>query len=102
MKSFLWLPNGAPLEMIAESQHHDEGDLPPNYLLTAGRLIHRKGIDLIIEALSLLAKDGVRLDLIVGGEGRIDKSFAHLAAEKGLAHRVRFIGAQPHESACSP
>jgi glycosyltransferase involved in cell wall biosynthesis len=97
MKSFQWLPNGAPLEMIAKSPDHDEGDLPPNYLLTAGHLIHRKGIDLIIEALSLLAKDGVRLNLIVAGDGPDRQKLADLAAKKGLAHHVHFIGAQPRE-----
>jgi hypothetical protein len=36
LKSFLWITNGAPLVTIANSPDHDESDLPPNYLLTAG------------------------------------------------------------------
>jgi len=97
MKAFRSIPNGAPLSGIAASPSRDEVDLPPDYVLTAGLLIHRKGIDLIIEALSLLAQDGVCLHLIVAGDGPDRQKLADLAAERGLARYVRFIGAQPRE-----
>jgi glycosyltransferase involved in cell wall biosynthesis len=97
MKAFRSIPNGAPLDVIAGSPNRDEVDLPSDYVLTAGLLIHRKGIDLIIEALSLLAQDGVFLHLIVAGDGPDRQKLADLAKKKGLSRYVRFIGAQPRE-----
>ena len=70
-----------------------------------GRLVPRKGVDLIIRALALLRADGwddVELVIVGGGEpgpGETDPEVARLqgiAVEQGVADRVVFQGRVPH------
>jgi teichuronic acid biosynthesis glycosyltransferase TuaC len=62
-------------------------------LLSVGHLIPRKGHDRVIEALALLP-DTIRL--LVVGEGPLDTELRALAKRRGVAARVRFLGAVPH------
>ena len=68
-------------------------------LVSAGRLVPRKGVDLIIEALGLLADEGmvdVELEVVGGGvEATGDPELARLSAlanTRGVADRVHFRG----------
>ncbi len=46
------LPNGAPLDSIlASEKYQNDAGLSPDFVLTVGHLIHRKGIDVVIAAL---------------------------------------------------
>lgn len=69
-------------------------------LLVIGRLVQRKGVDDAIRALAQL--DGVEL-LVAGGPDREQLSgdpeamrLQQLAADLGVAHRVRLLGQVPH------
>jgi glycosyltransferase involved in cell wall biosynthesis len=62
-------------------------------LLSVGLLIPRKGHDLIIGALPRLP--GVTL--LIAGNGPLRTSLENLAGTLGVAERVRFLGAVPHE-----
>lgn len=62
---------------------------PPPYVFTAGRLVRPKRIDLLIEA---LARSGGGLRAVVAGTGPEADALARLAAERGVAGRVRFAG----------
>lgn len=62
-------------------------------LLSVGLLIERKGHHLVIEALRALPGHV----LLVVGEGPERASLQALARRLGVAERVRFMGAQPHE-----
>lgn len=44
------------------------GDVP--VVAALGRLTHQKGFDVLLDAVRLLVADGVRLQVLVGGEGR--------------------------------
>lgn len=56
-----------------------------------GRLTRDKGIDLLIEAASMLQKDGLEFELLIVGSG--DKEpFKRLAMEKGIDQKVFFHG----------
>ena len=70
---------------------------PPYRLLTVARLTAKKGLDTVLEALAILAGQGIPFtyDLVGAGEDRDE--LAELAARLGLADRVRFHGALPHE-----
>lgn len=57
----------------------------------AGRLTRQKGIDVLIDALSLLEHAGCDVDLTLAGEGDIPYWRAYAEA-RGVAHRVRFAG----------
>ncbi|OLN29355.1 glycosyltransferase-like [Desulfovibrio sp. DV] len=70
---------------------------PPYRLLTVARLTAKKGLDTVLDALAVLAGQGIDFtyDLVGAGE---DRDFlARQAARLGLADRVRFHGALPHE-----
>lgn len=68
----------------------------PLRLVTIGRLIERKGIHVALDALALLARDGLdfRFDVIGDGPERAELEMKSRAL--GLADRVVFHGARTH------
>jgi glycosyltransferase involved in cell wall biosynthesis len=64
--------------------------------ISAGQLIHRKGIDLLLRACASLPPSGWRLDIYGDGPGR--PTLERLAARLGLASRVAFHGAVPNDA----
>lgn len=102
-KGFQWkrrqlLPNGAPLDVIAAVEGGSiDPSLPENYLLTAGHLIHRKGIDIVIASLREAKQRGVCLHLVVAGDGPEREDLLRQSRELGVAGQVTFLGNQTHE-----
>jgi L-malate glycosyltransferase len=64
----------------------------PIHLLSVGRLITRKRIDWLIEAVSLAAKEGLDVHLNVVGEGNLLAELQKKAAAMNLSDRVIFMG----------
>lgn len=58
-------------------------------LMTASRLVPRKGFDMAIKALKSLDSD---VHLVVVGKGRDDKRLQNLASTLSLSSRVHFLG----------
>ena len=69
-----------------------EASRAPVQLVSAGRLSHQKGFDLLIEALALCRDPDLRLTIL--GDGPLRGDLERLAAEQGVAHQVRFLGFQ--------
>ena len=63
-------------------------------LLTACRLVLKKGVDLLMRAVSKLPGT----HLVIAGEGRQLPRCVALAEQLGIAHRVTFAGRIPHEN----
>lgn len=63
-------------------------------LLSVGSLIPRKGHELIIAALAELPG----MNLMIAGSGPMRAELEHIAAEKGVAPRVRFLGEIAHDA----
>lgn len=61
-------------------------------LLTVCRLVARKGVDLVIEALAQLAAKHPGLRYLVVGQGPEQRALQDLAARLGVAERVVFAG----------
>jgi glycosyltransferase involved in cell wall biosynthesis len=68
-------------------------------ILSVGRLVPRKGVDILIDALARLVRDGVDAELVVlgssGGTSHDDPEIARLsesARAAAVADRVRFTG----------
>ena len=62
--------------------------------IVAAQLIHRKGIDVLIEACKLLPKEGWNLNIY--GSGNLEKQLVKQAEDLGSA--IRFCGAVPYET----
>jgi glycosyltransferase involved in cell wall biosynthesis len=63
-------------------------------VLTAGRLVSKKGFEYLLDAAGQLARSRPALELIIAGEGDLGPALAARARALGLAH-VRFAGNQP-------
>ncbi len=64
-------------------------------LVFVGELRTLKGVDVLIEAIALLARDGRNVTATIVGEGPERAAFEALAATRGLAATMRFVGAKP-------
>ena len=96
------LPNGAPLDGIMEVEKIEEqAGLPPDYVLTAGHLIHRKGIDIVIDALRVAKDRGVRLHLVIAGDGPERENLMQQSQEYGVSDQICFVGNQSHRQMLS-
>jgi teichuronic acid biosynthesis glycosyltransferase TuaC len=63
-----------------------------------GKLVPRKGVDTLIEAMGILARgEGGAPLLVAGGIGPMREDVERRAAELGVADRVRFAGKIPHD-----
>lgn len=73
----------APLYKVLSKKH---GDI---FLLSVGRLVHQKAIDVVIRALTLLPE---HIKLAIVGDGPDREALASLVNELHLNTRVHFIG----------
>jgi colanic acid/amylovoran biosynthesis glycosyltransferase len=67
-------------------------------IVTVGRLVDKKGIDVLLHAIALL-RPQVRATLRIVGDGPERGSLEALAEELGLADQVTFVGALAHQEA---
>lgn len=66
-------------------------------LLTVGRLVPRKGIDTILQALPHIIDAAPSLVYLIAGEGPDRGRLESLAWRLGVEDRVRLLGAVPHD-----
>jgi glycosyltransferase involved in cell wall biosynthesis len=70
---------------------------PPLRLLCVGRLLCLKGFQYAVEAVSLLAAQGVKTELTIAGSGLWKYPLRRLARRLGVEKRVHFPGFVPHD-----
>jgi glycosyltransferase involved in cell wall biosynthesis len=68
-------------------------------LLFVGELRALKGVDVLIDAIALLAQEGRTVTATIAGDGPDRAAFEAAVAKHGLASAVRFIGAKPARAA---
>jgi glycosyltransferase involved in cell wall biosynthesis len=68
-------------------------------LVFVGELRALKGVDVLIAAIALLAREGLRLSATIVGEGPDRAAFEAQVQAQDLAGSVRFVGAKPARSA---
>lgn len=66
-------------------------------LLFVGRLVSDKGVDVLVEALGLLAADGLRPQLTVVGDGPEAAELQELARYRGVEGQIHFRGRRTGE-----
>ena len=69
------------------------GDAP--VVFTAGRLVHKKGFAVLLEAAALLAGEFPQLQVLIAGDGDLRADLEARAAAS--AGRVRLLGTQPQD-----
>lgn len=91
------IPNGSSLPSAQEYTEHELAELKRQvgkkegeiFLISVSRLVHQKGIDVIIRALPLLPS---HIRFLAVGDGPDKEMLASLARELGVAERVIFTG----------
>jgi glycosyltransferase involved in cell wall biosynthesis len=68
-------------------------------IVMIGELRHIKGVDVLIEAIDLLAQRGRKITATIVGEGPDRTALQGLARQRGLSDAVRFAGYQPAREA---
>jgi glycosyltransferase involved in cell wall biosynthesis len=97
------VPNGADRNVFfprAVEEARARLDLPRDERIVSyvGKLVPRKGVDTLIEAMGILAERDVPAPLlVVAGIGELRESMEARAAELGISGRIRFLGKIPHE-----
>ena len=65
---------------------------------TVGRLVEKKGIDTLIDAIAKLVKDDRKVCLKIAGNGPLESALKNQAASLGIPDEsVQFVGALPHD-----
>lgn len=84
------VPTGA-LAALAESKPvRPEG--APAALISVGNLVTKKGMDVLLDAVALLLRDGRRLSCDIVGDGPLREELCRRAEELGLTGVVSFTG----------
>ncbi len=78
---------------LASFRTHGGVAREPGHVLSIGRLVAKKGFDVLIDALDLLARRGTQFRATLVGDGEDRAALAARTAALGLAERVRFAGA---------
>lgn len=88
--------NGVEARMAHQVENQDIrqqlslGDGP--ILFFVGRLVREKGAHLLVEAVARLVHAYPDLQLVIAGRGPLLEDLKQTAAQKGVAHHVRFLG----------
>jgi glycosyltransferase involved in cell wall biosynthesis len=64
-------------------------------LLYVGRLVAKKGVDVLIDACALLRSELPELDVEIVGGGPLAEELAARARRSGVSDRIHFLGPQP-------
>lgn len=90
------VPNGVDRDSFtgtpgaADRVRAEYGDGP--IILHAGRLVHEKGVQDLIDATPYLVAEHPGLNVLVAGEGPWEAELKQRAADLGLADTIRFLG----------
>jgi len=91
------IPNGVNLKMFESVENAEEildrhNLRDKTVLLTVGRLVRRKGHDLVVEAMKILAPKYDNLAYVIVGEGPEKNSLETLVRSHSLMDRIIFAG----------
>ena len=65
---------------------------------TLGRMVEKKGFDVLLRAASILQKKNVAFQLVIAGSGPLEGALENLSIQLGLESVVDFIGPLSHEN----
>ena len=68
----------------------------PYQIGTLGRLIEKKGMDVLIAAMVELRREKRKVELSIAGDGPLRRALEAQVCDQGLVDQVRFVGILPH------
>lgn len=83
------IPNGVDTARFTPAEHREEGG--PVHLVFVGRVVHQKGLDVLLAALSKLPAEA-EYALTIVGDGPLRGALTEQAAALGVLPRMRFAG----------
>jgi glycosyltransferase involved in cell wall biosynthesis len=87
-KNVAVLPNGIDMQVISQLEAAEEDA----DIMYAGRLIDFKNLDMVIQAMALLKKEGVLLRFKVIGEGPAKSDLKRFAKKLGVGEQISWLG----------
>ena len=81
---------------VADARPASRADSRPLRLLWVGKLLHRKALHLLIEALGRLP-NSMQYELRIVGSGPLENRWRRLAQRRGIESRCRWMGWLSHE-----
>jgi colanic acid/amylovoran biosynthesis glycosyltransferase len=72
----------------------DRSDPQPGRIVSIGRLVPKKGFDVLVRACGELSRRGIEFDLRIIGGGPLRGELRALAEEEGIGDRVRLVGSR--------
>ena len=69
-----------------------DGHQPRGGLVFVGRLVEKKGVEYLVEAISILAPRRQDLRLRIVGDGPLRDALCDLARKRGVSDRIQFVG----------
>lgn len=91
------LPLGVDVQRFHPAPDRAPGAVPrPLRVVTVSRLEPAKGVEDLVVAVGLLAREGVEVDLTLVGEGPLAARLGVIAQAMGVAERVRLPGGVPY------
>jgi glycosyltransferase involved in cell wall biosynthesis len=97
------IPGGVDLDRfqlnLSREQAREQLNFPKNrpILFTSRRLVHRMGIDVLLNAIAQIKPTIPDIWLAIAGAGKLRETLEHQAIELGLSDNVRFLGFLPDE-----
>ncbi len=88
------LYNGVDLNRLTRCHRED---VSVHHVVSVGRLVPKKGFDILLRALSLCKNRGLVLRTTIVGDGEERERLSDLSRELGLDREVTFVGALSHE-----
>lgn len=93
------LGHGTPTEVVYHGtdtdRFHPRGRHPePRRILSIGRLMPKKGFDCLIDALQVLAAQGIPFQCRIVGDGPLHRTLRARVEDGGIEDRVQFLGAR--------
>lgn len=86
------IPNGVDLDAGGADFGRPPGLSERRYVLALGRVVAKKGFDLLLQAFAPVAPAVPDVDLVIAGTGGALEDLRQLAARLGVADRVHFPG----------
>lgn len=75
----------------------DNNNRDDNHIVFVGRLVAKKGVQYLLQAVSILNQDGINIRLTIIGDGPLREPLQEHACALNIGDRVEFTGGLSHE-----